>query len=194
MKRNNDRILLEGLVRKYGVNSVINAIKNINESTNNDHIVVLYSSLPEDYDQYRDAYDEDVEVGEINPKEWDYERYSDRLSQLFAMELEADIKRNDVHQYYVTFNERDKEDVNVHEDLWHAIRVLVTDDDFKVSFVEDHFEVEVAHYNSQNRSYYKIYALNKEGEKLLYWDEEVYNGHDSEKLHNKKYWSKINLK
>lgn len=194
MRRNNDRILLECLVRKYGVNSVRNVIRNINESEYSNRTVTLYSSLPEDYDQYRDAYNEDVEVGEINPKEWDYERYSDRLSQLYAMDLEDDIKQNDVHQYYVTINERDKEDVNVHEDLWYAIYLLITDDDFKVSFVEDHFEVEVAHYNSQNRSYYKIYALNKEGEKLLYWDEEVYNGHDSEKLHNKKYWSKINLK
>ena len=39
MRRNNDRMLLESLVRKYGKNSIKNAIKNINESlTHHDYV------------------------------------------------------------------------------------------------------------------------------------------------------------
>ena len=36
MKRNNDRMLLESLVRKYGKNNVKNAIRRINENDNAD--------------------------------------------------------------------------------------------------------------------------------------------------------------
>lgn len=39
MRRNSDRILLESLIRKYGKNSIKNAIKNINESlTHRDYV------------------------------------------------------------------------------------------------------------------------------------------------------------
>lgn len=39
MRKNNDRMLLESLVRKYGKNSIKNAIKNINESlTHHDYV------------------------------------------------------------------------------------------------------------------------------------------------------------
>lgn len=39
MRKNNDRMLLESLVRKYGKNSIKNAIKNINESlTHRDYV------------------------------------------------------------------------------------------------------------------------------------------------------------
>lgn len=54
MRRNNDRMLLESLVRKYGKNSVKNTIKNINESIDDDfdQREVIYSVI---YNALEDA-------------------------------------------------------------------------------------------------------------------------------------------
>ena len=46
MRRNNDRVLLESLVRKYGKNGVKNAIKRINENNknSNDNTLLTYNN------------------------------------------------------------------------------------------------------------------------------------------------------
>lgn len=192
MKKFNDRMLLESLVRKYGKDHVENIINKLNEKASN--TIILHSCLPNDIDQYRDAYNEDVEIGEINPKKMDYYTYADRLNQLYEIDLEDDIKNSDNYNLYVVINRKDKKDVEVYKELWAAIRSTINGDDYKLSFNNDHLDIEIAHYNSQNRSYYKIYPLNDMGEDLYYNDEDVYYGHTINKLNNKKYWTNLNLK
>ena len=83
-----DRMLLESLLNKYGVKKITNVINKMNE--NQDNIQVLYNSLPEAYDDYRDAYEEDIEVGDIDPNE-DYGEYLSRMRDMEVEDLEANI-------------------------------------------------------------------------------------------------------
>ena len=52
MRRNNDRMLLESLVRKYGKNSVMKAIKRINESTDIADFTTNWGKQNEDDEEY----------------------------------------------------------------------------------------------------------------------------------------------
>ena len=186
-RRNNDRMLLESLVRKYGKNGVVKAI---NEMKNEDIIQVLFNGLPEAYDNYREAYEEDIEVGDINPDK-DYDEYRSSMLDIEADDLKYHISVADrKYGYYYTVCEN-PDNNSVSKDLWDAIYELVEGEYCKISFVTDHIEVEVSHYNSQNRSYYKIYALNQKGADLYEDDEDVYYGHDMAKLNNPKYFRRM---
>lgn len=184
-----DRMLLESLLNKYGVKKITNVINKMNE--NQDNIQVLYNSLPEADDDYRDAYEEDVEVGDVDPEEEDYYEYLSRMRDMETEDLEDNINIADgKYGYYYTIC-KNPDDNSVSNDLWDAIYALVQSEYCKISFVNDHIEVEVAHYNSQNRSYYKIYALNQKGCDLYEDDEDVYYGHDMAKLNNPKYFRRM---
>ena len=65
MKRNNDRMLLESLVRKYGKNGVKNAIKRINESINVTDFTTNWGKPNEDDKEYyvRDKNNKDEIFG-----------------------------------------------------------------------------------------------------------------------------------
>ena len=182
-----DRMLLESLLNKYGVKKITNVINKMNE--NQDNIQVLYNSLPEAYDDYRDAYEEDIEVGDIDPNE-DYGEYLSRMRDMEADDLKDHINNADKYEYYYTAC-KNPDDNSVSGDLWDAVYELVESEYCKISFVNDHIEVEVSHYNSQNRSYYKIYALNQKGCDLYEDDEDVYYGHDMAKLNNPKYFRRM---
>lgn len=167
----------------------LNESFHINE--NQDDIQVLFNDLPEADDDYRQAYEEDVEVGDVDPEEEDYYEYLSRMRDIEVEDLEDNINIADgKYGYYYTVC-KNPDDNSVSNDLWDAIYALVSGEYCKISFVNDHIEVEVAHYNSQNRSYYKIYALNQKGCDLYEEDEDVYYGHDMAKLNNPKYFRRM---
>ena len=190
MKRNNDRMLLESLVRKYGKNGVMNAINKLNESE--EHTVILYDNTLDSYDKFRDAYDEDVEVGDIDPDVTSYDDYSERLFQLEAEDFEEHIKRYDLKQsyptyYYVRDLDRNAKYPNdaVYDDLWDAIYSIIEGDYCIVKYVDGHIEITLLPYNSQRRVYYDIYMLNPVG--IDIWEEES----DTDLLNNSEYWKKM---
>ena len=94
-------MLLESLLNKYGVKKITNVINKMNE--NQDNIQVLFNDLPEADDDYRDAYEEDVEVGDIVPEKEDYYEYLSRMRDMEVEDLEANINIADgKYGYYYT--------------------------------------------------------------------------------------------
>lgn len=178
----NDKKILEALVRKYGNDGVNNAISRLNE--NKENVIVLFDDLPENYDQYRDAYEEDIEVGDIDPNETSYEEYADRLNTIYVQDLEEQIKDFDAdmsYPYYLIINQKDNRENEVYNNLWEAIFDIAKGTYFSIKQVGGHLELEISHYNSQRRSYYSIHLLNNDGI-------ELYDDGNWDDLNDPKYW------
>lgn len=181
-----DKILLEKLIAKYTKNGVTTAINRLNESLteNEEDVIVLFNDLPENYDQYRDAYEEDIEIGDIDPNETSYEEYADRLYTIYVQDLEEQIKNFDAdmsYPYYLVVNQDDDRENEVYNDLWKAIFDIAKGTYFSVKQVGGHLELEISHYNSQHRSHYSIYLLNDYGI-------ELYDDGNWDDLNDPKYW------
>lgn len=177
-----DKILLEKLVAKYTKNGVTTAINRLNE--NEEDVIVLFDDLPENYDQYRDAYEEDIEVGDIDPNETSYEEYADRLYTVYVQDLEEQIKdfdANMTYPCYLVVNQDDDRENEIYHDLWKAVFDIARGTNFSIKQVGGHLELEISHYNSQYRSHYSIYLLNDDGI-------ELYDDGDWDDLNDPKYW------
>ena len=182
----NDKKILEALVRKYGNDGVNNAISKLNESFQEDtkYVNVLFNDLPENDDQYKDTYEEDIEVGDVDPNKTSYEEYADRLNTLYVQDLEREIKAFDAdisYPYYLVVNKDDDRENEVFDDLWKAVFGIAAGSYFSIKQVGGHLELEISHYNSQYRSYYSIYLLNDDGIVL-------YDDGNWDDLNNPKYW------
>lgn len=183
----NDKKILEALVRKYGNDGVNNAISKLNESFQEDtnYVNVLFSDLPEYDDQYREYYEEDIEDGNVDPNEMDYETYVGELNARFIEDLEDAIDRFDSNNNapgYVTLdNKHGKYATEVYYNLWEAIKELASGEYFMLKQVGGHLELEVTNYNAQHRSRYSIYMLNSYGI-------ETFEEGEGEDLNDPKYW------
>ena len=181
-----DKILLEKLITKYTKNGVTTAINRLTESLteNEEDVIVLFDDLPENYDQYRDAYEEDIEAGDVDPNETSYEEYADRLYTIYVQDLEKQIKDFDAdmsYPYYLVVNQDDDRENEVYNDLWKAIFDIARGTYFSVKQVGGHLELEISHYNSQQHSHYSIYLLNDYGI-------ELYDDGNWDDLNDPKYW------
>lgn len=183
----NDKKILEALVRKYGNDGVNNAINKLNESFQEDtkYVNVLFNNLPEHDDQYREYYKEDIEDGNVDPNEMDYETYVGELNARFIDDLEDAIDRFDSNNNapgYVTLdNKHGKYATEVYYNLWDAIKELASGEYFMLKQVGGHLELEVTNYNAQHRSRYSIYMLNSYGI-------ETFEEGEGEDLNDPKYW------
>lgn len=161
----------------------------INESLNEneENVIVLFNDLPENDDQYRDAYEEDIEDGDIDPNVTSYEEYADRLNTIYVKDLEEQIKDYDAdmsYPYYLVVNQDDDRENEVFNDLWKAIFRIAAGSYFSVKQVGGHIELEISRYNSQHRSYYSIYLLNDDGV-------ELYDDGNWDDLNDPKYWQSM---
>ena len=183
----NDKKILEALVRKYGNDGVNNAISRLNESFQEDtkYVNVLFSDLPENDDQYREYYEEDIEEGNVDPNEMDYETYVGELNARFINDLEDAIDRfdsnNNAPGYVALDNKYGKYAIEVYDNLWDAIKELASGEYFMLKQVGGHLELEVTNYNAQHRSRYSIYMLNSDGI-------EAFEEGEGDNLNDPKYW------